>query len=414
MNRRLFCAILFCISISSPVAAQQSPKIEIGSILALTYRNGDSGNSPLVVNEGDGSFNNDWVLLLGAEVNESISLFAEIQTVRGLSFVNYGLSAIYQPERMKYLNFEVGKFLAPFGSFLGRRWASENALISFPLMYEYTTALSAFVLPANTSALLRARGHGGSSSYDPRLSSNTAASPQIRYWNVPESGNGLRIISREVYLTGAQLFGVAGSFRYYAGATNGALSNPADVNNTNGLQLHGRAVFSPIVGLDVGSSAFWGAYLDKSATNSVLDPLGKTAENFRQTVLGVDLNYSRGHFQLFSELIFNRWESPVIEDHLDARALYLEGKYTCLTRFFVAGRFSLIDFSNVEDAEDVDADTKLSESWEFDIHQWEVGVGFRINRNALIKIAGQFNRTHDVAAGDPADDFFALQTVVFF
>ena len=412
MKRRFFW-LLCCLIVSGPVAAQQFPKIEIGSILALTYRNSQSGTSPLVVNDGDGSFNNDWVLLLGAEINESISLFAEIQTVRGLSFVNYGLSAIYQPARMKYLNFEVGKFLAPFGSFLGRRWASENPLISFPLMYEYTTALSAFDLPVNTSDLLRARGHGGRIDYSAGSATDSGALSKV-LWNVPEPGNGLRIVSREVYLTGAQLFGVIGQLRYYGGVTNGALSNPADVNNSNGVQLHGRAVFSPIVGLDVGSSIFWGAYLDKSTINSEVEPLGKTAEDFRQTVLGFDLSYSIGHLQFFSEFILNRWKSPLIADNLDARAFYLEGKYTCFTRFFVAGRFSLMAFTNVDDPQDVDADTRLSEPWEYDIHQWEFGVGFRINRHALIKAAGQINRTHDVIVGDPGDNLFAMQTVVFF
>jgi hypothetical protein len=397
---------------SQPARPQQSPKIEIGSILALNYKNSESGESPLVVNDGDGSFNNDWVLLLGAEINESISLYAEIQTARGITFVNYGLSAIYRPARWKYINFEAGKFLAPYGTFLGRRWASENPLIGFPLMYEFTTALSAFDLPANNSELLRARGHGGRVKYHPEPTANSGA-PQIRSGHIPQPGSGLRILSREVYLTGAQVFGVAGRFRYYAGVANGALSNPADLNNSNGVQLHGRAGFSPVIGLDLGSSISWGAYLDKSAVTSQLQPLSESAEDFRQTTLGFDLSYSIAHVQFFSELILNRWQSPFIAEHLDARAFYLEGKYTFLTRFFLAARFSVIDFSDIADPQDVDADGAASESWEYDIRQWEVGLGWRINRNALIKAAGQFNRTREVVR-DPADDLFALQAVVFF
>jgi hypothetical protein len=414
MRRRFCLEIIFGVLIANPAFAQNLPKIEIGSIMALTYRNGQSGNSPLLVNDGDASFNSDWVLLFGAEINESISLFAEVQTVRGLTFVNYGLSAIYQPPKMPYLNFEVGKFLAPFGSFLGRRWASENPLIGFPLVYEYVTSLSAFDLPANSNELLGARGGGGAIGYHPESGESHGGLPKIQSGHLPQPGSGLRIASREVYFTGAQLFGVAGQLRYYLGVANGALSNPADINNTNGLQLHGRLGLRPLTGLEIGSSFSWGAYLDKNAVNAQLEPRGDSAEDFRQTALGFDLTYSIGHVQLFSEFVWNSWESPFVEEKLNSSAFYVESKYTFFTRFFVAGRFNLIDFGNIDDPLDEDADGRLTESWEFDIHQWEVGLGFRVNRNALIKAARQINRTRETTDGDPRDDLFSLQAVVFF
>lgn len=394
---------------------QSRPEIEIGSIVSLTYKNSEPGESPLKVNDGDGTFLSQWVLLFGAEISSSLSLYAEVQTINGLRFGNYGLSAIYQPVEWHYLNFEVGKFLVPFGTFLGRRWASENPFVDFPLIYEYRTDLSAFDLPQNQNELLRVRGQGqGFVYHEESLTGQASKAVKTFSGHIPRAGSGLRIISREVYLTGLQIFGTHGWFSYHLGITNGALSNPADVNNSSAPHILGRVRYHPSIGLNVGTSFSWGSYLDKESVRSQLQPAGKSVEDFKQLTAGLDVSYSVGHLLFYSELIFNRWETPFVGESLDALAFYAEGKYTLFTRFYVASRFSLIDFANIDDPLDVDGDGQFRESWDYDMQQLELGLGYRINRNALLKIMGQLNRTLGTLTGDPADDLLALQMVVFF
>ncbi|NIV98367.1 hypothetical protein GWN26_04125 [Candidatus Saccharibacteria bacterium] len=394
---------------------QSLPDLEIGSIASLTYKNSQSGASPLKINNGNGGFFHRWVILFGAKINGSLSLYAEIETVKGLQFINYGLSAMYRPNGWNYLNLEAGKFLVPFGTFLRRRWDSENPLIGLPLLYEYRTGLSAFDLPKNESELLRVRGQGESFQYHSESSETRLDEFVVTFsGHIPRPGSGLRIISREVYLTGVQIFGTGGRFDYNFGITNGALSNPADINNSSAVQILARMSYNPFIGLNLATSVSWGSYLDKESVNSGLQDLGKSVEDFRQITAGVDVSYSIGHLVFYSEFILNRWQTPFIEEDLDALAFYVEGKYTFLTRFYIAGRFSQIDFMAIDDPSDIDGDGQFRESWDHDIRQLELGLGYRINRNALFKLATQLNRTQGVLEGDPDDDLVTLQLVVFF
>ena len=404
--------VLFAASASR---AQYKPNIQIGTILSTSMKKSNVGRSPLIVNGGNATFLNEWTIFLGTALNENISVYAEVQTVNGIKFVNYGLSAIYKSTKNPWFNFEVGKFLVPFGRFLERRWASENPFIDFPLIYEYRTGLSAFDLPQNDSELLRVRGKGNAFQYhDENIIFQKQQRPGLASGHIPVAGAGLRILSREVYLTGFQLFGVGRVFKYHFGVTNGALSNPSDINNSNGIQVHGRVSVTPTTGLEIGSSASSGVYLDKKSVQPQLDVTDRDAEEFRQNAFGLDMSYAFGHFMFFSEFMFNRWESPFVQNNLDAVAFYVEGKYRWLTRFYSATRFSLINFSTIPDPEDIDNDGNLSESWDYDIYQLELVSGYYINRNALAKILLQLNKSLDVPTGDPDDNLFALQLVVFF
>lgn len=384
---------------------QTQPKVEFGAIAWASFVESGSDRSPLQRNDGDATFVSDVSLFLGVEINNRLSFYSEIQSHNSFDFVIYGLSMIYRPETTSFFNVEVGKFLAPFGTLLGRYWPSENSLLSWPLLYDYRTGLSAFDVPQNETELLAVRGKGNSLQYGPAtLPDGTTVTP----------GRGLRLLSRQVYLTGLQVFGGSNKFSYHVGATNGALSNPANINNSTGIQLLGRTTYSPAMGLELGSSFAWGAYLDKNSVQGQLETIGKSAQDFRQSALGFDLSYGYGHLVFFSELMLNRWESPFIAEDLDAVAFDLELKYRFLTRFYVAGRFSRIDFQNIDDPDDVDADGNLRESWEYDVDQLEIGGGYRFSRNALLKVFHVFNTTHDIPEGDPSDNQFTTQFVIDF
>jgi len=221
------------------------------------------------------------------------------------------------------------------------------------------------------------------------------------------------MLSGSLYLTGAQIFGRLDRLQYNLAITNGSPSNPADNNNSNGFNLLARLTYNPIMGLVFGTSISRGTYLDQSV-KAMLRPIGRKNSDFHQTIGGLDAHYSIGHLILYSELIFNRWDSPFIDSGLDATALYFEAKYTLAPRLYVAGRISRIRFSDIADVADIDADGRFNEPWDYPLNQQEVGVGYHVNRNTRLKAMLQFNHTEQVPGGDPADDLFALQAVIFF
>ena len=402
--------------VTASVQAQTAPVFNVGGIVQTTWQKSGAGDTPLRLNGGNASFVMLGTALLQARVNERLTVFSEIQTVRGFNLNLYALSAVYRATSNEAVQIEAGKFLAPFGSFLHRRYASENPLIDYPLTYNYRTALSPFLLPRTNAALLAARGRGHQLHYDhPAGALGKRSEIQKTADHIPTPNWGLKVVSREVYLTGAQWFGsIQRTVSYALAVANGALSNPVDVNDGNGVQFLARLRVTPISGFDAGVSFSSAPYLNKSAVQEELKSAGMRAESFRQSVFSADLAFSRGQAALFAEILHNRWATPFLVEPLDLWGSYIEAKYTLRPRIFVAGRWSRLKFSKIADAGDLDQDGQFSEAWDFDVDQIELGLGYRVNRNAMIKATYEFNRTREIPGGDPSDDLAALQAVVFF
>jgi len=413
-------ALLFCFLttffVPASLHAQTTPVFDFGGIVQTTWQKSGAGDTPLRINGGNASFVMLGTMLLQARVNERLTVFSEIQTVRGFNLNLYALSAVYRATSNEAVQIEAGKFLAPFGNFLPRRYASENPLIDYPLTYNYRTALSPFLLPRTNAALLSARGQGHQLHYaNPANTLGKRREIQKIADHIPTPNWGLKVVSREVYLTGAQWFGAIKRTVYYAVAVaNGALSNPVDINDGNGVQFSARLRVTPVVGFDAGVSFSSAPYLNKSAVQEELKITGKNVERFRQSVFSADLAFSRGQAVLFAEILHNRWATPFLSEPLDLWGSYVEAKYTIGPRLFVAGRWSQLKFAEIADASDFDGDGRLLESWDYDVSQVEIGFGYRVNRNAVIKATYELNRTFEIPGGDPSDDLVALQAVVFF
>jgi hypothetical protein len=235
--------------------SQLSPDLEFGSIITTALKKSQEKYTPLNVNHGNATFEARWDILLGLRVREDLYFYADLHTTEELLLEVYGLSVIYQPSLPGWLGFEVGKFLAPFGNFLPRRWASENPFIDYHITYDYLTVVSAFDLPENEEEILRVRGEGNSFEYRPQAGEVVGkALGKAAVGYLPESGSGLRILSRSLYLTGGQIFGRVDRLQYNLAITNGSLSNPADINNSNGFNLLARLTYNPIMGLVLGTS----------------------------------------------------------------------------------------------------------------------------------------------------------------
>ncbi|HEX9652697.1 MAG TPA: hypothetical protein VGA99_03215 [bacterium] len=397
MNAKNLTLVLALLVPVAAARAQYRQQTDFGSIVTVNYMKSGDDPSPLWVNNGRGTFNANWSLFLAVDINEKLAFYAEATTWTSLDFVNYGLSGVYRIAGDGKLNLEFGRFLAPFGNFLNRRWASENPLNSWPLQYDYHTALASTAMPVNAAELLAARGRGLVVAYDSE-----------------RTGSGYRIFDRNAYPTGAQLFGQIEKLGYHFGVANGALSNQSQLNNSGSVQLLGRLTIEPAWGLLLGASFASGVFLDQAALVSDSAPWSAKADDYRQTALGVDLGYSVGHLEFFGEVMSNRWQTPFIADDLATLSAQLELKYTLFTRFYVAGRFSLIRFSDIDDSLDFDSDGELREAWDFDVDQLELGAGYRFNRNGFFKLIYTRNRTREIPAGDPSDDVLTAQTVISF
>jgi len=152
-----------------------------------------------------------------------------------------------------------------------------------------------------------------------------------------------------------------------------------------------RIGIRPFLGMNVGVSFSRGPYLDDYVADNL---------NLMQTLYDIDVSFERGHFSFFGEAVYNQWDTPAVDDPLGAFGYYLEIKYKFLPHYFTAARWGQLIF----DEHSFSQDGKLS--WDDNVQRFEIGLGYYVQRETLVKIVYQKNMTKRI---DPADDYFALQ-----
>ena len=103
-----------------------------------------------------------------------------------------------------------------------------------------------------------------------------------------------------------------------------------------------------------------------------------------QRALGIDAEYSRDHWLVRGEAVWDQWQIPTLADAMAASSGFLEGRYKILPGFFVAGRLDRLTFGRI-------ATLSGSRTWDAPVTRVETGAGFYIRRNFLAKSTYQHN-----------------------
>jgi len=216
----------------------------------------------------------------------------------------------------------------------------------------------------------------------------------------------MRLLNLGMYDLGGMLFGSAGMVEYAFSVTNGTVSSVAyDGGNSNSdLGKVIRLAITPMTGFTLGGAYAWGAYLDESAAPAL--PQGDL-NTYVQKAVEFDLEFSRGHFVLFGEGVYNTWPVPLETrtEHFDVFGYYLEGKYTLLPRLYVALRVGGLRFGNVLLGADV-------RPWDYDVTEWEAGVGYFLDRDVVVKLVRRETRIQ--GGSMPKDNLTVLQLAVAY
>jgi len=378
MNRLIVIVLL--------LAGQAVAQVGVSGTLAATYKQDfgrDEGEGQAVVNntlKGASPFSQiRGRFFIDSEVSENIGVFTTLLfdeqaahfDLEGAYIVVYelgGLTSLYSL---------VGKMATPFGTFASRSFATANPLIGMPLIYHYFSAV-----------------HGGSVLRD--------NADQLSRRDAPNySGRGQPTLYDACWNTGLQLFGSFGPVTYALAMTEGAVSNPAATDN-DGLQYVGRLGLQPTIALKFGVSGAYAPYLNKSVERSSAFPVGRSAEDYKQRLIGLDAEYSAGHFQLISEWVFNQWQVPnLAEGHLSHSGGYIEGKYELGPGVYYALRYGRIDYGDIDDGQGGQA------AWDYGIQRIETGFGYYLDRRTRLKALVQLNRW--AGAPDESDHLVSLQ-----
>jgi hypothetical protein len=311
-------------------------------------------------------------LTTAVKINAHFTLLGEVRSENDGPVRAYALYLRIRPWTAHAIDIQAGRVPPTFGAFARRVYASDNILIGYPLAYQYLTSLRADALPLNANELLSMRGRGWLSNYS--LGNLTPA-------------NGLPLANGFRWDTGVQVHAAADLVDATVSVTTGTLSNPLFTDDNSGRQLAGRLSAHPLPGLIVGASAARGPFVTAAAARSAVG--GGHDGDFTQTAWGADVEYSRDYYLVRAETMLSEWKipgvgSPIIDAPLRAMATYIEGRYKIVPGLYAAARVDHLGFSEV-------TGSLGPATWDAPVTRIEIGGGYSIQRNLLLKGSWQHN-----------------------
>jgi hypothetical protein len=329
------------------------------------------------------------------------TLLGEIRTENLGQIRPYAAYVRIRPWTARNFDVQVGRVPPTFGAFARRTYAADNPVIGYPLAYQYMTTMRADALAANADELLRKRSLGW----------------LFRY-SVGElnAGGGVSLVSAFRWDTGVQVHASSGVINWTASVTSGTVSNPRFDDDNGGPQVAGRVELKPSNGLVAGVSLARGPFLGRDALRDAARLAnGGLADRedteFTQTAWGADLEYSRDHYVLRFEAVSSRWRlpavtAPALPPSLDALSTSIEGRYKLRPGLYVAARVDHLGFSDV-------SGTRETLPWDAPVRRVEIGAGYSLQRNLLLKGSYQINR-RDGGVLERYENFPAAQLVFWF
>jgi hypothetical protein len=342
--------------------------------LILTARNQSANDLSNKTNAGFSAFDAAAVrIFLDARATDRVSGFVQLYANDYSGATLYGAYVRY--DHTASLHLEAGLIPTPVGLWGARTYADKNPLVGSPAMFQYKTSLETRGdLQSQAEEILDARG---GAEHNPVVYDFC--------WN-----------------TGVHAYASAGQFDFGAALLNGSIGSTARQVTYDRPNVAGHVNFVPGPWLTVGVWGAAGPYLSPGA-ESVL-PDGKRIEDYDQSSVGALAHAAMGHWEVYAEGLWNRYEHPFLGD-LENLGGYVDARVDVAPKWFIAGRVDHLAFSRL----DANVDSGR-ERWDFPLSRYEVGVGRNLSHKTLIKVVSQIVRY----VGAPAsldDEIVALQFV---
>jgi hypothetical protein len=397
---------VLAMDVSLPAGAQGLPsdpiafdggRVTVGGDVSATFSCSDAAHSTSRVCRDDTGFFNysDYQhstlrmvrvdVAAAVKATDRFSILGEVRSEDGDLPQPYALYLRIRPWPTRRFDVQIGRVPPTFGAFARRTYAADNALIGYPLAYQYLTSLRADSLPANADELLRMRGRGWLSSFSV---------------GNPTPAPGLPLASAFRWDTGVQLHATNETVDAAFSVTAGSLGNPLVRDDNGGKQVAARLAFHPTPGLIVGLSGSRAPYIASNAARSA--GVENTNGSFTQAAWGADVEYSRDYYLIRFETIVSDWRLPLlgappIELPLRATAALVEGRYKVRPGLYLAARLDHLGFSEI-------TGSSTRAEWDAPVSRVEVGGGYSLQRNLLLKLSLQHNtrpagRTMDLTLG---------------
>src|SRR5262245_14636171 len=284
-----------------------SPRLSLGGEASFSYSTQDSGYFNDVAYEHSLLRTARLDLLASLRLADGLEVLGDLRSENLDQPRIYALYLRYRPFAARELDLQAGRIPPVFGAFPRRRYAQDNPLISWPLVWQYLTTLRADALPRSADALLAIRGTGWRARY-PGYGAEA----------------GVPLASAARWDTGVEARYADGPVELAVALTQGTLSDPRFQDSNDRKQLSARIAWQPVTGVVVGASAAQGAFLDAA--------LPLSPGRYDQRAYGLDFELGRGHALIRAEAIRSEWDEPrggdpPIDRPLTALGFYVEGRW---------------------------------------------------------------------------------------
>ena len=349
-------------------------RARISGLLDLEYFHFSDEAIGLVYTESSDFFNPRLTLFLDAQLGSQLYLFAQGRMDRGFDPSDSAAQARldewavrWTPWKDGRFNLQAGTFATIVGTYVERHLSWDNPFVTAPLVYENITPI-----------------------YD--------AEPPV---SAGEFANGISdekydynpVLWGPVYASGISVTGTLGQFDYAAEIKNAGLASRPESwsvtdDNFDHPSYSARICWRPDLAWKLGFSASEGPYYTQEAAASL--PLGTEIGDYRLRVLGQDISYSHGHWQLWAEIYEARFEVPYAGD-ADSIGYYLEAKYKFSPALFGALRWNQQMFSDIPDG------NGNSVPWANDIWRIDAALTYRFTPQTQFKVqySYQEEKGHD-------------------
>jgi len=353
---RLAGLLLASVALATTVALADEERWTLAGMIDPTLWKTDEGSRLLARNDGDPSADGSLRVWFAAEVTDGLQAVV-LGELYGASNEN-GVSTELEQAVLRYsfrtrkpLFVEAGSFVTPLGNFSGRYLPTVNPLIGRPTSYGVSYPLGVQVA-------------GSRSRVDFRVA--VVDLPLVNERYLPEAGSAPRP---------AVAVGV-----------------------------------TPATGARIGAYFTQGPYLSDAVEPFL--PAGAGWKDFSQRIVGLDLQFSRGHLELNGDWAQSSYDVPTRSDAHRGRAWFAEAKYTFTPRMFAALR--------VEENLYLFSRPLAPGTWIASlptVRDVEVGAGYRLDRLTLVKASVRADRWSvdpAVAADFPNGYAAAVQLVYRF
>jgi hypothetical protein len=213
------------------------------------------------------------------------------------------------------------------------------------------------------------------------------------------------------YPEGAKVTGWVKTFDMMASAVNRPLlADWYSMESGKAWRPMLSAGWTPVTGLRVGVFATQGPYLGEEASASLAP--GDAWQDFDQTLEGLEMRYSRGHFEMHGQYAYARYEVPGHDRDSRGRVWYVEPRYAFTPRFFAAIRIENNDYPYIIP---IYGTTWIGNNAQ--VADVEAGVGVRFLPDLTLKVSYREDRwTVDESLEDilPDGHAFAAQLAYHF